>query len=86
MVASGVEPQITLDPEMKFVPATVIATADELPATADDGVSELIVGPLTVNTLADEAAVGVFCTVTLTAPAVASRVVDTDAVSEVALT
>jgi hypothetical protein len=58
VVASAVEPPYTVDtPLTKFVPATAserVAGLVRLPAKAELGVSVVIVGPLTVNTLAPD--------------------------------
>ena len=56
-----------------------------VPAAIVVGLSDVIVGPLTVNVLAEEEALLEFWTVTFGVPAAASWVVVTSAVSEVAL-
>jgi len=62
----------------------VIVVSGE-PATTEDGVIDVILGPLTVNVLAVEVAVLVFLTVRLCAPAVTMAVAGTVAVMEVAV-
>lgn len=84
VVTSAVEFHITLEPATKFVPATVSANGKH-PAAAEVAFSELIVGPLTLNVLAEEDAPLEFCTVTLGEPAAAICVLVTAAVSEVVL-
>jgi len=78
-------PHITVEPLRKFDPLTVSVKPVD-PATAEVGLSELILGALTVNVLAEETAVLAFLTVTLTAPAVSIWVLVTAAVMDVALT
>jgi len=62
-VVSGVAPQYTVEAPLKFVPATVSVKRGP-PAGKDEGVSEVMVGPLTVNALVEEEAVLEFWTVT----------------------
>lgn len=90
VVVSGELPQYTVDawvpfvPLTKFVPFTVRVMVLPLPATAELGLSDVIVGPFTVNEMAFEAvAPDALMTVTFTAPDVASSVEVTAAVSEV---
>lgn len=83
VVVSCVAPHITVEPLAKLDPVTVSVNG-ALPETAEAGVNSVIAGPLTVNVLAVDTPVA-FRTVTLWAPAEASWVLVTDAVSEVAL-
>jgi len=69
---------------MKFVPVTVRVVL-AAPAVTDVGLSEVMVGPLTVNVLAAEAAVLVFFTVRLSAPGVTMEVAGMVAVMDVAV-
>jgi hypothetical protein len=88
VVESIVEPQYTVEPLTKFVPVTAsdnVAGLVRLPATAELGVSVVIVGPETVNGLVVETAVAVFWTVILPDPVEASWVLVTYAVRELAL-
>jgi hypothetical protein len=71
---------------MKLAPETVIGTEGAVPAAIEAGLTDAMVGPLTMNGLAEETAVLEFCTVTLCDPAEASWAVVTAAVSEVVLT
>lgn len=57
-------PLVSVVPGRKLVPVMVIVVSGE-PATTDDGVIDVILGPLTVNVLAVEVAVLVFLTVRL---------------------
>jgi hypothetical protein len=84
VVVNGVEPHITLDPLTKFIPVTV-SVKGESPAAIDVGLSDVIVGPPTVNAIAEEEAVLEFFTVTFGDPAEASWALVTLAVSDVAL-
>lgn len=77
-------PLVSVVPAMKLVPAMVMVVSPD-PAMIEDGVSELILGPLTVNTLAAEAAALVFFTTTFSAPAVAIAVAGTVTVIDVAV-
>jgi hypothetical protein len=70
VVASGTEFHSTADPLIKFVPVTVSAKGP-LPETAEAGLSNVMVGPLTVNTLAADTPYA-SCTVTFCVPDVAS--------------
>ena len=69
---------------MKLVP-TMVTLVAAAPATALFGVTDVMVGPLTVNVLAAEVAELPFLTVTLSAPAVTMDVAGTVAVIEVAV-
>lgn len=71
LVASGFPPHSTLEPATKFVPITVSAKPAP-PATAEVGLSDAIIGLLTVNAIAEDEAVLVFCTVIFGDPAEAS--------------
>jgi hypothetical protein len=84
VVASGVAPHTTVEPATKLVPVTVSVSAAP-PATAAEGTSDAMAGPLTRNELAEEEAALEFWTVTLCGPAEASCVPVTAAVSDVAL-
>jgi hypothetical protein len=84
VVVSGVVPHITVEPATKFVPVTV-SVKGAPPATAEGGLSDAMVGPLTVNALAEEEAALVFWTVTFGDPAEVTWALATAAVSEVAL-
>jgi len=84
VVASCVEPQYTFEAATKFVPVTV-SVKSAPPAAADAGLSDTIVGPVTVNALAEEDAVLMFWTVIFADPAEASWALRTDAVSEFGL-
>jgi hypothetical protein len=68
----------------KFVPVTVSVNAAD-PATAEAGLTDPMVGALTVNVLADEAAVLEFLTVIFADAAEASWVLVTAAVTDVGL-
>jgi hypothetical protein len=83
VVASGVAPQFTAELAAKFVPVTVSVKV-VAPATAEVGLSDVIAGPSTVKVLAEDTPVGL-CTVTLCSPALASCVLVTAAVRDVAL-
>jgi len=83
-VVSAVEPHITVEAPMKFVPVTVSVNG-AAPATAVAGVSDVIVGALTVKVDAAEDALLEFFTVTFTVPASMSCALETAAVSEVGL-
>ena len=76
---------LTVVPAMKLVPAITIGVSGD-PPTMAFGVSEAMMGPRTVNELAAEERAAEFFTDTPTAPAVASCVLVTAAVMEVALT
>lgn len=69
-----------------MAPVTVIVVAVVLPAAMVDGLTDAMVGPITVNVLPEEEEPLEFCTVTLCGPAAASWAPVTVAVSEVALT
>jgi len=69
---------------MKPAPVTVTGVADD-PAASEVGLSDAMVGPTTVNVVADEETALEFQTVTFDDPAEASWVLVTAAVSEVAL-
>jgi hypothetical protein len=70
-VESGVVPHITVDPLTKFTPVTVsVNWASPAPIAA--GESNVIVGPLTMNALADEEAALEFRIVTFCDPAASS--------------
>jgi len=84
VVANAVDPHITVEPLRKPVPVTARLKAAD-PATALVGLKEPIAGALTVNLYAADEALLVFFTVTFTDPAVASCVLVTAAVNEVAL-
>ena len=71
---------------MKFAPVTVIVAGVVVPAAIEVGLSDAIVGPVTLNVLAGEEAALEFLTVTFGDPAVVSWVLVTVAESEVALT
>lgn len=71
LVVSAVVPHITLEPPTKFVPVTM-RLKGALAATAEVGLSDAIRGPLTVNAVAVDEAVLVFCTTTFGEPAEAS--------------
>jgi hypothetical protein len=75
---------MTVEPLRKFVPVTVMLKAAP-PTTAELGLSELIVGALTVKLEADDAAPPGFLTVIASGPEVASDAVGTVAVIEVAV-
>ena len=76
---------LTVVPATKLVPVMVIGVSGD-PPTMAFGVSEAMMGPRTLNELAAEEMAVEFFTVTATAPAVASCVLVTAAVIEVALT
>lgn len=84
MVVSGVAPHITTEVAAKFVPV-IVSVNPAAPATAEMGLTDAMVGALTVNVLADEEAVLVFLTVIFADAAEASCVTVTAAVSEVGL-
>lgn len=87
-VARAVAFQYTTEVELKFDPATV-RVKEAPPAAAEVGLMSVIVGPLTVKSIPEEAGVALpFTTVTLIGdPAVvASTVLVTVAVTWVALT
>ena len=84
VVARGVAPHITTEVATKFVPVTVSVNAAD-PATAEAGLTDPMVGALTVNVLADEAAVLEFLTVIFADAAEASWVLVTAAVTDVGL-
>ena len=69
---------------MKFVPVTVSVVL-AAPAVTEAGLSEVIVGPFTVNVLAVEGAVLVFLTVRFSAPGVTMEVAGMVAVMDVAV-
>lgn len=69
---------------MKLEPAMVMAVSPD-PAMIDDGVSEVIFGPLTVKTLAAEAAALVFFTTMFNDPGAAIALAGTVTVIEVAV-
>lgn len=75
---------LAVDPGRKFVPVTEMVKA-LAPTDAVFGLSVVIAGALTVNTLAAEVTVPVFLTVTLSAPAAVSAVAGTVAVRVVAV-
>jgi len=77
-------PLVSVVPAMKLVP-TMVTWVAAAPATALFGVTDVMVGPLTVNVLAAEVAELPFLTVTLSAPAVTMDVAGTVAVIEVAV-
>jgi hypothetical protein len=84
VVASRVVPHITTEAVTKFAPVTVSVNAAD-PAKAVAGLTDAMVGALTVNVLEDEEAVLEFLTVIFTEAAEASWVLVTAAVSEVGL-
>jgi len=73
-----------VEPLRKPVPVTE-RVKPAAPATAEDGLNDETVGAFTVNEAAVEEALPVFFTVTFTAPAPASWVAVTAAVTDVAL-
>ena len=77
-------PLVSVVPAMKFVPVTVSVVL-AAPAVTEVGLSEVIVGPFTVNVLAVDAAVLVFLTVRLCAPGVTIEVAGIVAVMDVAV-
>ena len=68
---------------MKFAPLTVMV-AREVPAAIDAGLTEAMVGPVTVNAIPPDVAPAL-ATVTLTGPATANWTLETAAVSDVEL-
>ena len=84
MVASAVEPHITVEALTKFVPVTVRVNG-ALAATAVVGLSEVIVGPETVKTEVGDAAPPGLCTAKLSLPTAAASVGGTVAVMDVEL-
>ena len=75
---------VSVVPAMKLVPTIVMLVA-AAPATAVDGVTEVMAGPFTVKVLAVEVAELPFLTVTLSGPGVTMAVAGTVAVIEVAV-
>ena len=84
MVVSGVAPHITVEPLTKFAPVTVSVNG-ALPAIAEEGLRDEIVGPLTMNAIAAEEAPPGFCTVRFNVPAAATRLAGMAAVMDVAV-
>jgi hypothetical protein len=73
-----------VEPATKFSPVTV-SVKGAAPAAIEVALSDVMVGPLTVKTLAEEEAVLEFFTVTFCGPTEASCAVGTSAVSAVGL-
>jgi hypothetical protein len=69
---SGVAPQYTVEPATKFVPVT-LSEKGALPAGAELGVSDAIVGPTTVTVDTEDLAPPGLCTVRLSVPMPATR-------------
>lgn len=84
MVVSGVEFHIAVDPLTKLAPV-IVSVNRPLPATPEAGLSDAMVGPLTVNALTGEAAPPGFCTVRFSLPAPATRPAGMAAVMDVAV-
>ena len=84
MVVRDVEFHSTVEPLTKLVPVTV-SVKGALPATAEVGLSDVIVGPPMVKVYAADEAALEFWTVTFGDPAEASWVLVTAAVSEAGL-
>jgi len=84
VVASAVDPHITVEPATKFAPETV-RVKGALAAAIVLGLNDEMVGPLTANVLAEDEAPLEFLTVTFTDPVGFSWVLVTAAVSDVAL-
>jgi len=95
VTVSWVVPKYTEEPALKFPPVSVVPGRKPVPArvtlvaaapaTAEAGVTDVILGPLTVRVLAADVAVLLFLTVTLRAPGVTIDVAGTVAVMEVAV-
>jgi hypothetical protein len=85
LVVSAVAPQYTVAPPTKFIPVTV-SVKPTSPAAAEAGDNVVMVGPVTVNAVADEEAALELRTVTFCDPAERSWALVTLAVSEVAPT
>ena len=83
-MVNAVVPHMTVEPLRNPVPVTVSVKAAP-PATAVDGLREVILGPLVVKVDPEDIAALSFFTVTLAVPAEAIWAVVTAAVKEVAL-
>ena len=84
MVVSGFAPHITVEPPTKFVPAT-LRVKGAPPATAEVGLSDVMVGPTTVTVEAEDVAPPGLCTVNFRLPVLATSLAGMAAVMDVAV-